>query len=107
MLTVGYLVSQDTSSIFSYSSEGPVATIDPVSTGGLEWKRFLDAYNEFCIEHGGIPLFNQTPGLTNAQVRRAFGDRLEQFEAVRNRLDPGRRFLNTFFRQLFAVDVEG
>ncbi len=36
VLTVGYLVSQDTSSIFSYSSEGPVATIDPVSTGGLE-----------------------------------------------------------------------
>ncbi len=33
MLNVGYWIAQDQSSLLSYSYDGPVMTIDPVSTG--------------------------------------------------------------------------
>ena len=75
MLYVGYWISKDQQSLLSYSYDGTVMTIDPVSTANPGWNEFLDAYNEFCIGHGGIPLFNQTPRLTRAQVQKALGDR--------------------------------
>ncbi|PWU11300.1 MAG: FAD-linked oxidase, partial [Terriglobia bacterium] len=46
MLTVGYRVAQDRSSLLSYSYDGNMITIDPVSTGGEGWKTFLGAYNQ-------------------------------------------------------------
>ena len=52
--------------LFSYTWDGPVLTIDPVATGAPGWRDFLEAYNEFCSEHGGCPLLNQTWGLTRA-----------------------------------------
>jgi uncharacterized protein VirK/YbjX len=78
-----------------------VLTIDPVSTGAPGWKDFLKAYNEFCSEHDGKPLFNQSWGLTPEQVRKAFGDRVDQFEEYRKRYDPTDRLLNSYFRELF------
>ena len=38
LLTVGYRISQDQQSLLSYSYDGPVMTVDPVSTGnpGME-----------------------------------------------------------------------
>ena len=99
MMNVGYRVFEDTSSLFSYTFDGPVITIDPVSTGNPGWEEFLVAYNEFCSEHGGIPLFNQTKSITRAQVEKAFGDRLATFEVYRKRFDPTERLLNDFFRQ--------
>jgi hypothetical protein len=38
---------------------------------------FLIAYNEFCIEHNGKPLLNQTPHLTPLQVKAAFGPEID------------------------------
>jgi hypothetical protein len=49
--------------------------IDPVSTGNPGWKPFLEAYNQFCSDRGGMPLLNQTFGLTPAIARKAYGDR--------------------------------
>jgi L-gulonolactone oxidase len=57
------------------------------------------AYNSFCSEHGGSPLFNQTWGVTPEQARKAFGDRLDRFERIRAEHDPGDRVLNGYFRQ--------
>ena len=54
------------------------------------WTTFLDAYNQFCSDHGGIPLLNQTPRLTRAQVQKALGERLKQFAAARKKYDPER-----------------
>ena len=102
MLTVGYWISQDRSSLLSYSYDSPVMTIDPVSTGNPGWHEFLVAYNQFCSAHGGIPLFNQTDGITPVQVQQALGDRLKTFAEVRKSYDPGGRLLNPYFRDMLA-----
>jgi hypothetical protein len=99
---VGYRIKEDTSSLFSYSFNGPVMTFDPVSTGNPGWEAFLVAYNEFCSQHGGSPLFNQTGRLTRTQIEKAFGERLKTFEGYRQRFDPRTRLLNTYFRMLLA-----
>jgi FAD/FMN-containing dehydrogenase len=102
MAHVGYRVWKDTNPLFSYSYDGTVMTIDPVSTGDSGWEEFLAAYNTFCSDHGGVPLFNQTYGLTRDQVERAFGDRLELFRSYRERFDPSDRLLNGYFAEVLA-----
>jgi FAD/FMN-containing dehydrogenase len=102
LLSVGYRIKADQSSLFSYSFDGDVMTFDPCSTGNAGWDDFLAAYNELSSELGGVPLFNQTAHLTRPQVDKAFGDRLRQFEAYRKRYDPNDRLLNEYFRNLLA-----
>jgi hypothetical protein len=103
---VGYRIQQDTGSLFSYSFNNPVMTFDPVSTGNPGWEEFLVAYNDFCSQHGGSPLFNQTGWLTREQIEKAFGERLQRFEAYRKRFDPGDRLLNEYFRKLLTAPAE-
>jgi FAD/FMN-containing dehydrogenase len=102
MLDVGYRVAQDQNALLSYSYDGPVMTIDPVSTGNPGWATFLDAYNQFCSDHGGIPLFNQTYGVTRPQAQKAFGDRLKLLAATRKTYDPQNRLLNDYFQYLLG-----
>lgn len=102
MLTVGYWIAQDQGSLLSYSYDGPVMTIDPVSTGNPGWQDFLTAYNDFSSANGGIPLFNQTDGITPAQMQRALGDRLKKFAAARSTFDPAERLLNNYFRNMLS-----
>ena len=102
LLYVGYRIAQDQQSLLSYSYDGPVMTIDPVSTGNTGWKPFLEAYNQFCSDRGGLPLLNQTYGLTPAIVRKAFGDRWTAFADARRQFDPGDRLLNAYFRALLS-----
>jgi FAD/FMN-containing dehydrogenase len=102
LLSVGYRILADQSSLFSYSYHGTVITFDPVSTGNFGWETFLREYNALCSELGGTPLFNQTNLLTRSQVVRAFGDRLERFEQHRQRFDPGNRLLNNYFAELLT-----
>jgi hypothetical protein len=103
MLCVGYRVAKDQSSLLSYSYNGNMITIDPVSTGGPAWVTFLGAYNQFCSDQGGIPLMNQTFGLTRDLAQKALGDRLKTFAETRQSFDPGGRLLNDYFRDLLAV----
>jgi hypothetical protein len=102
MLNVGYWIAQDQGSLLSYSYDGPVMTIDPVSTGNPGWPEFLTAYNQFCSAHGGIPLFNQTDEITPAQMQQALGDRLKTFAAARRTFDPDGRLLNAYFREMLG-----
>ena len=102
LLYVGYRIAQDRQSLLSYSYDGPVMTIDPVSTGNTGWKPFLEAYNQFCLDRGGKPLLNQTFGLTATIVRTAFGDRLKTFAEARRQFDPSDRLLNDYFRVLLS-----
>jgi len=101
LLNVGYAIAQDRQSIFSYTRRGPALTIDPVSTGSAGWDGFLAAYNAFCSEHDGAPLFNQTKGVTKAQARAVFGEEIDRFNAFRRRIDPEDRFYTPYFRNLF------
>ena len=102
LLSVGYFVRKCDYSLFSYAADSDVMTIDPVATGGDGWSAFAAAFNEFCAARDGKPLFNQTPALTSDQVRRAFGDKIERFNALRQRLDPDARLLNAYFRDLLG-----
>ena len=101
MLNVGYRIAKDTSSIFSYTGKETMLTFDPVSTAPPGWQTFLDAYNEFCIKHNGRPLFNQSPRVTPAQVKKAFAAEVEEFQKFRRRLDPDGRLYSSFFRERF------
>jgi hypothetical protein len=103
MVSVGYRIAQDQNALLSYSYDGPVITIDPVSTGGPGWTEFIDAYNGFCDGHNGIPLLNQTPRLTAASVHKALGDRLKMLEETRKTFDPDDRLLNDYYRDLLGV----
>ena len=77
-------------------------TIDPVSTGGDMWDQFVDSFNEFCIARGGKPLLNQSPRLTRNQMKTAFGSRLAQFQALREKYDPNERLMNAHFKDLLT-----
>ena len=102
LLYVGYSIAQDQKSLLSYSYDGPVMTIDPVSTANSGWDGFIDAYNQFCIERNGKPLPNQTPGLTPAMLRGAYGEKLTTLENTRKQYDPNDRLLNAYFRELLT-----
>lgn len=104
LLNVGYRIAADQTPLFSYSFDGPVMTLDPVTTGSPGWDEFLKAYNEFCIEHGGVPLFNQSKWLTRAQVQKAFGSRIDALWQLKTDYDPNDRLLNGYFKELFAPD---
>ena len=102
LLYVGYRIAQDQKALLSYSYDGTVMTIDPVSTANPGWDDFLTAYNQFCTDRNGVPLLNQTPKLTAAIVQRAFGDRLETLKTTRKQYDPNDRLLNAYFRDLLS-----
>ncbi|HWZ44661.1 MAG TPA: FAD-binding protein [Candidatus Saccharimonadales bacterium] len=102
LLYVGYRILQDQQALLSYSWDGPVMTIDPVSTANPGWKEFLTDYNQFCSTRNGLPLLNQTFGVTREIAQKAFGDRLKAMGEIRKTYDPGGRLLNDYFRQLFA-----
>jgi FAD binding domain/D-arabinono-1,4-lactone oxidase len=102
LLYVGYRINQDQKSLLSYSYNGTVMTIDPVSTGNPGWEEFLGAYNQFCSDRNGTPLLNQTYGLTAAIVQKAYGDRLKVLAETRKQYDPQDRLLNDYFRGLLS-----
>lgn len=100
--SIGYRISRDQSSLLSHSRHDNVMSIDPASTAAPGWKPFLQAFNRFCSERGGRPLFNQTPLLDVSQVERAYGEELEVFRQLRDRFDPENRFLNDHFGVLLG-----
>ena len=103
LLDVGYSIAQDQSSLLSYSFDGAVMTLDPVSTANPGWDDFLIAYNQFCSDRNGKPLLNQTPHLTPAILQKAFGPRLQTLADTRTKYDPGNRLLSDYFRTLLSA----
>jgi FAD/FMN-containing dehydrogenase len=100
---VSYRMGEDRSALLSYSYDGDIWTLDPVSTeSGPGWHDFLRDFNERCSRWGGVPLFNQTPHLRREQVSRAYRERLAMFARVRQRFDPANRMLNEYFAELIA-----
>jgi len=103
LIHVGYRIARDQQALLSYSYNGTVMTIDPVSTGNPGWKPFLADYNEWCSNRGGVPLLNQTFGVTSAIATRAFGDRLRVIADTRKQYDPTGRLLNDYFRAVLGA----
>jgi hypothetical protein len=100
LLYVGYYIAQDQKALLSYSWDGPVMTLDPVSTANPGWQDFLTTYNQWCSDNGGFPLLNQTPGLTAPIVQKAFGSRLQTLSDARKQYDPTNRLLSPYFAAL-------
>jgi hypothetical protein len=98
LLYVGYRIAADQQSLLSYSYHGTVMTLDPVSTANPGWDEFLIAYNQFCSDRDGVPLFNQTASLTPTIMKKAVGDRLQILAETRKQYDPNDRLLNQFFK---------
>jgi len=102
LLGVAYTISADQNALLSYSYDGPVMTLDPVSTGNPGWKDFLLEFNQFASDHNGAPLLNQASGITPSILQKAYGDRLKEIVATRKQYDPENRLLNDYFAELFA-----
>jgi D-arabinono-1,4-lactone oxidase len=77
-------------------------TIDPVSTGNPGWHDFLLAYNQFCSDRNGLPLLNQTFGVTPAIAKKSFGHRLQKLADTRRSYDPNNRLMNDYFKNLLG-----
>lgn len=102
LLDVGYRIAQDQQSLLSYSWDGPVMTIDPVSTGNPGWNEFIVAYNQFCADRNGKPVLNQTAAVTPEVVKKVFGEKLAVLEETRKHYDPTGRLLSDYFRRILG-----
>ena len=97
--SIAFRINRDSSALLSQSFDDTVLTLSPMSTITDGWEDFLVDFNEFCSRKGGVPVFNQTKGITPLQAERAFGDRLRSFSKLRKRIDPDDRLLNSYFMQ--------
>src|SRR5580658_1463710 len=99
-----YHIRQDTSSLLSYTQDQEVVSIDPIHapTDLGAWQAFLQAFNNFAAQRGGIPLLNQSPFVTQAQASAAYGPRWQQFSDAVRSADPAGRMLNPYFAALLA-----
>ena len=50
-----------------------------------------------------MPLLNQTPQLTPAMFRKAFGAKVKAMEQTRSQYDPNGRLLNDYYRSMFSA----
>ncbi|MGB6691864.1 MAG: FAD-binding protein [Terracidiphilus sp.] len=99
-----YHIRRDASSLLSYTQDQEIFSIDPIHapTDLAEWQAFLNAFNDFASQRNGIPLLNQSPFVTQAQVQTAYGQRWQQFSAAMRSADPAARMLNPYFAALLA-----
>ena len=105
MLYVGYRILKDQQSLLSYSWDGNVMTIDPVSTANPGWETFLPAYNQFCSDHGGIPLPNQTPHVNASAGGEGVGRSLEAVRRGAQDFRPGQPAAERLFQVTLGRSV--
>ena len=100
-----YYIRQDSSSLLSYSQDQEIFSIDPIHapTDVPAWQAFLRKFNDFASQRNGIPLLNQSPFVTQANVQAAYGQRWLQFSATVRTMDPTGRMLNPFFAALLST----
>lgn len=92
-------IDRDRYSLLSPSHEGSVFALNIRSTRHDGWDNFILECAEFAAHFRGIPVFNQTLSFKASDARRAYGERLERFRVMRQRLDPADRLLNQYFAE--------
>jgi len=99
-----YHIRQDTNSLLSYTQDQEIFSIDPIHapTDISAWQTFLKEFNDFASQRNGIPLLNQSPFVTQAQVQSAYGQRWAQFSTAVRSMDPTGRMLNPYFSALLS-----
>ena len=101
-----YHIRRDVSSLLSYTYDQEVFSIDPIhaSTDNTAWHYFLQQFNDFAYQRGGIPLLNQSPFVERKHVEAAYGQRWLQFSAAVRAADTQGRMLNPFFAALLSPE---
>ena len=102
-----YFIRRDQHSLLSYTHDREIFSIDPIhaSTDNAAWHYFLQQFNEFAFQHGGIPLLNQSPFVERKHVEAAYGTRWQEFSDWVRSMDPVGRMLNPFFASLLSEKV--
>jgi hypothetical protein len=99
-----YFIRQDTNSLLSYSYNGDIFSLDPIHAYSerdkLAWEFFLQEFNAWAHNRGGIPLLNQSPFVKKEHVVAVYGERWQQLSAWVRTVDPQGRMLNPFFKEL-------
>jgi FAD/FMN-containing dehydrogenase len=99
-----YFIRKDRSSLLSYTWDGDIISLDPIHAPGANeleaWATFLEAFNEWAHQRGGIPLLNQSPFVKKHHVVSAYGDRWTKLADWLKTIDPDRRMVNEFFAAL-------
>jgi len=100
-----YRVRRDNSAILSYTTDQEMFSIDPIHavTDQAAWENFLRAFNEFASARNGVPLLNQSPFISAAQVAAAYGQRWLTFAKWVRSMDPQGRMLNPYFADLLPA----
>ncbi len=96
---VAYRIDRDQSATLSPSHDQPLFALKLRSTNMAGWENFLLDFADLAGRFGGIPLFNQTRGMSPRHADDAYGNRLRRFRQLRRQLDPENRCLNQFFAE--------
>ncbi|MCI0454123.1 MAG: FAD-binding protein [Candidatus Dadabacteria bacterium] len=99
-----YFIRRDSSSILSYSHDGDIISIDPIhaysDVDKADWEFFLQEFNSWAYNRGGIPLLNQSPFVGKKHVVSAYKERWQKLSDWVKQVDLKERMLNPFFREL-------
>jgi hypothetical protein len=96
---IAYRIDRDQSAALSPSHDQALFALKLRSTNVAGWDNFLLDFADLAVRFGGIPLFNQTRGMSPHHVHDAYGQRLRRFREMRRKLDPKNRCLNQFFSE--------
>lgn len=96
---IAYRVDRDRSATLSPSHDQALFALKVRSTNMEGWDNFLLDFADLAARFGGIPLFNQTRGMSPHHAQDGYGQRLSRFRAVRRQLDPQNRCLNQYFAE--------
>jgi len=69
---------------------------------GMPFERYFDGVQAICLNHGGRPHWGKCHSLGAARLASLY-PRWDDFLALRERLDPDRRFLNPYLTDLFGL----
>lgn len=94
---VGHRLNGDNSALLSPSYSGPHFAITTLCAADAGWDDYLLNLDDLARGFGGVPLFNQTKGLSVPTAQAAYGSRLQFFKKARRGLDPEDRMINQFF----------
>ena len=77
-------------SLFSYSYDGDIFSIDPIHapTDREAWNNFLKAFNEFAFQRNRNPLLNPTAFVERKPVEAGYGARWRQISHWVRTVDP-------------------
>jgi FAD/FMN-containing dehydrogenase len=105
LVASAYFINKDQRALLSFSSSEDIFTMDIADSRPNDplWLEFNRRYNIFVAQFGARPLLNQTKELSRDVVRQTLGHDWEKLLAYQEKGDPGGRFLNRYFADLFPV----